>query len=329
MPKHDFSEAEIQALIALIELSEPIETPNNNFYTFFPKSLEQAQTYFRHFSVDISEVFHRLADKEYLHWQEDAWQLTTAGKEAARQLRIERPPIWYWYKDFYQSSEHSRAFSRYCREVFGRDLSQLGFSSMQQINRMLDLLHLDQASSLLDIGCGRGMIAEHISDTTGCSVMGIDYIPEAVLQASRRTEGKNERLQFLTADLDHLELGGRTFTAILSIDSIFFGQDLIATIEKLKGLLKPGGQMAIFCADDLKPALQQNALRYDVYDLSMENYQHLQKKRRIASKMRTEFEAEANLFIWENLMTESLDESIPFDPSNPYMKRFLYHVKMH
>ena len=90
MPNQDFSEAEIQALIALIELSEPIETPNNNFYTFFPKSLQQAQTYFRRFSVDLSEVFHRLADKGYLQWQEDAWQLTAIGKVTARQLRIER-----------------------------------------------------------------------------------------------------------------------------------------------------------------------------------------------------------------------------------------------
>jgi len=33
----NLAEAEIQLLIALIELEEPVETPNNNFYEFYPK----------------------------------------------------------------------------------------------------------------------------------------------------------------------------------------------------------------------------------------------------------------------------------------------------
>lgn len=36
----NLAKAEIQLLIALIEREEPIETPNNNFYEFSPKSLE-------------------------------------------------------------------------------------------------------------------------------------------------------------------------------------------------------------------------------------------------------------------------------------------------
>ena len=37
-PMPAFSEAEIQVLIVLIELAQPVETPNNNHYRFFPKS---------------------------------------------------------------------------------------------------------------------------------------------------------------------------------------------------------------------------------------------------------------------------------------------------
>ncbi len=43
---HTYTEPEIQLLIALIELSNPIETPNNNFYHFYPHSLEEAAAYF-------------------------------------------------------------------------------------------------------------------------------------------------------------------------------------------------------------------------------------------------------------------------------------------
>ncbi len=55
------SEAESQVLIVLIELADPIETANNNFYQFYPKSIEEAAAYFRGLRLDWSKLMESCA----------------------------------------------------------------------------------------------------------------------------------------------------------------------------------------------------------------------------------------------------------------------------
>ncbi|MCW4037510.1 MAG: class I SAM-dependent methyltransferase [Candidatus Bathyarchaeota archaeon] len=321
-----YREGEIQALIVLGELNDPIETPNNNFYSFYPKSIKQAQAYFRRFALDLTEVFDALVRRELAYKQGDAWLLTKRGQQAARQARRRRPPIWYWYKDFYIAIENSRAFSLYCERVYGKDLSQHGFSNVDELHWMLDLVKLDETIQLLDIGCGNGRISEYISDKTLARVMGIDYIPEAIAQAKRRTANKRDRLCFQVGNIDELDSVGKRFNVILSIDSIFFGQDLTATLANLKRLLKPDGEMVFFCGEDLSTPLRQNRLACTVYSRSREHHQHLQLKRRVATGLRKDFEAEGNRFIWENIMAESLDDANSYDSANCSRPRYLYRI---
>ena len=77
MDASKFSESEIQALIVLGELSDPIETPNNAHYSFYPKNMTQAQTYFRRFALDLTEAFDALLHRELAHKQDDSWQLAS------------------------------------------------------------------------------------------------------------------------------------------------------------------------------------------------------------------------------------------------------------
>ena len=322
-----YREDEIQALIAIAELTEPVETANNNFYKFFPKSMAEAQTYFRRFALDLSMAFVTLSKKGLLREENGKWLLTRKGKTVAGDIRRLRPPIWYWYRDFYIAIENSRAFSKYCRLVFSKDLGQQGFSDMYQIERMLEIIKPDETSHVLDIGCGNGKIAEHISDLTQASVTGVDYIAEAIDQALRRTEDKRNRLDFKVGNIEALDFEDESFDIILSIDSIFFGKDLKTTLAGLSRIVKPTGQMAIFCEEDLSSSLTENSLAYRVHDFSEERYAHMQLKHRVASGMHKAFEDEGNTFIWENLMTESIVGSEPYNPTVSSMKRYLYHVK--
>ena len=162
---------------------------------------------------------------------------------------------------------------------------------------------------------------------TGAVVTGIDYIPEAIAQAVQRTQPKASRLRFEVGNLESLAFGPESFDFILSIDSIFFGQDLTVTLAHLKTLLAPQGQMALFCGDDLAAPLQANDLTYMVYNFSREHYEHLQLKHHVAETLQTAFEQEGHRFIWENLMTESLASDSPYDPASGSSHRYLYHVK--
>ena len=321
-----YREDEIQALITLAELTEPVKTANNNFYKFFPKSMEEVQTYFRRFVLDLSMAFETLARKGLLHKENSKWFLTRTGKAIAGDIRRLRPPIWYWYKDFYIAIENSQAFSEYCRLVFGKDLGQHGFSDINQIHRMLEIVAPDEMSQVLDIGCGNGKTAEYISDLTQASVTGVDYIAEAIDQALKRAEGKRERLNFKVGNIEILDFEDESFDVILSIDSIFFGKDRKTTLVGLRKIIKPTGQMAIFCEEDLSPALEENDLAYRAYDFSEEHYAHMQLKHRVVSGMREAFEDEGNTFIWENLMTESIASQEPYNPDMPSVSRYLFHV---
>ena len=56
----NYREDEIQALIALVELEFPIDTPNNITYKTFPENIDQAQSYFRSFRTDLASAYKSL-----------------------------------------------------------------------------------------------------------------------------------------------------------------------------------------------------------------------------------------------------------------------------
>jgi SAM-dependent methyltransferase len=326
-----YREDEIQALITLAELNFPIDSPNNNSYKTFPKSMTEAQTYFRRFRVDLSVAFNSLHSRGFVSQQRETWGLTPIGKEVADQIRKVRPPIYYWYKDYYSVIDSSDAFSEYSRRVFGKNLGQHGFSDLTQIHMMLEIIQINASSSVLDIGCGNGKIAEYISDLTQASVTGIDYIPEAIEQAKKRTVSKRDRLHFRVGDIETPVYDNEFFDLILSIDSIYFNDPKIM-LTCWKRLLKPTGKMAIFYlsldGSDLSIPLKENSLSYDTYDLSKQNWAHQQLKHTVASEMREAFEAEGNLFVWKNLMMESIPNREAYDPTVSQMRRYLYIVNI-
>jgi len=318
-----YREDEIQALILLAELSDPVETPNNNHYTFYPQTVEQAQTYFRRFALPLDNAYASLAEKGLSQSVDGSWSLTDRGKHVANRVRALRPPIYYFYRDYYATIEHSAAFAEYAERVFGKDLGQHGFSDLSQLHHVLDLVELDRGSRVLDVGCGNGKIAEYISDRTGAHVTGIDYVPEAIEQAQRRTEHKRDRLRFEIGDIQTLRLE-QEFHLILSIDSIFFGQDLTSTISRLAGMLAPQGRLAVFFGGSLAPALEANGFTHLCQDIGRRHYDHMRRKHEIISQMRDAFEREGTRFVWENLFTESFDDQTTFDPTHEYMQRYLY-----
>jgi ubiquinone/menaquinone biosynthesis C-methylase UbiE len=326
MELESYREDEIQALIALIELSKPIETLNNNFYTFYPSSLKAAQTYFRDAAVDLTSAVKSLTHKGLICREKDTCLLTPEGKEAARAARSARPPIWYWYQEFYRAIQNSQAYSDYCQRVFGADLGQHGFSDMEQIELLSELLDIKAETSILDIGCGDGRIAEWLSDQTGAHVTGMDYIPLAIEGAQKRTAKKKDRLEFLVCHLDALEQLEDRFDLILSIDSIYFGKSIETTLQKMKNRMKPSGEMAVFCDEDLSDELDTLTLDHTQKDLSAAHHAHMQCKHKIAKSLEASFEAEGNRFIWENLMAESIDDPAPFDPVK-HPPRYLYIIR--
>ncbi|MBN1936224.1 MAG: class I SAM-dependent methyltransferase, partial [Anaerolineae bacterium] len=157
-----------------------------------------------------------------------------------------------WYESYYKAIPQSKAYSEFCRRVFGRDMGQHGFSDLTQIDRLIELAALGPADRALDLGCGNGQMAEYISDRTGAHLTGLDYIPTAIEQAQRRSAGKRDRLDFVVGDIGSLPFAPRSFDVLISIDTLYF-TDLDATVGQMKRLLKSGGHIAIFYGHGASP----------------------------------------------------------------------------
>ncbi len=343
----DYTEAEIQLLIALLELAQPIETPNNNHYHFYPKTLDAAATYFRGLREDWTPAYTSLAARGLLAGRGDGWTLTPAGMAAAATLRAARPPIFYWYQEYYAEAPHSPAYAKFCAALYGKALCQTGFSDMAQIDALVAATRLGPASRALDLGCGVGLITEYLSDVTGAHFAGLDYSPVAIAEAQRRTAAKADRLCFALGNLDDLPFPPHSFDTLISIDTLYMPNDLDATLAQMVELLTPGGQMAIFfgyalweaspdhpnpratltaAGTPLGAALARAGLRYTTQDFSAADHAHMQAKHRLGQAMRAEFAAEGRPWLAGYILAESDASDAPFDPATTSLCRYLYHV---
>ena len=340
-----YTEAETQLLIALIELDQPIETPNNNFYHFHPQSMEEAATYFKEMRVDWSEAYDSLAERGLLAPVGEGWALTPAGRQAAAELRRARPPIYYWYREYYTIAPRSAAYRRFCEELYGKYLCQANFSDMGQLTTLLGALALQPGERALDLGCGIGLIAEILANASGAAFTGIDYCPEAIAQALERTADRREQLDFVVQNLDTLDFPDGSFDALVSIDTLYMPNDLDATLRKMAALLRPGGRMGLFYStaiwdvgDDrsrlhpdctpLGAALRRVGLPFTTQDFSAATHRHLQRKHRIGLALRPAFEAEHRLELFDYILAESDASDAPFDPHTCAFTRYLYRVEL-
>jgi ubiquinone/menaquinone biosynthesis C-methylase UbiE len=233
--------------------------------------------------------------------------------------------MYDWYRRYYSAVPRSPAHALFCQRLYGRDLCQHGFADMQQVGLLLSVLHLATGSEVLELGCGTGGIAEYISDVTAAHVTGLDNVPEAIALAQERALPKAAGLRFVLGSMDHLEFPAATFDVIIAIDALYF-TDLNSTVGQMKAVLKSDGEMgilyshganpqvpiAVFPRETLPPdktplaqALQQHQLAYQTWDLTREDYQHAQRKKAIADELRPQFEAEGNLFLYENRLGEA------------------------
>ena len=143
-----------------------------------------------------------------------------------------------FYERYYRVTRVSPAYASFCERAFGRNYAQHGFSDMAQVDFLIEAAGLGPGDRVLEIGCGNGGIAEYISERTGALVTGIDFVPEAILQAEERTRGKEARLAYRVADIAALPFPPGSFDAIISIDTLYF-TEMDPTIAALKALLSP------------------------------------------------------------------------------------------
>lgn len=240
-----------------------------------------------------------------------------------------------FYARYYRALPQSPAYSEFCRQLYGMDLGQHGFSDMAQIDALLDAVQVGAGEAALDIGCGDGRIAEYVCDRTAACVTGLDLAPAAIEAALTRTHSKRDRLRFVAGDvaaLEHLFVPA-SFDVIIAVDSLYFA-DLTDTVRQMKELLAPGGRMGIFYSHGADPwhpietfprdtihpdagplarALVANGLHYRWWDFTAADYEHARRKKAIIESLRPGYVTEEDRFLCECRMGEAEGVMAAFD----------------
>lgn len=213
-----------------------------------------------------------------------------------------------WFEQYYATAMSSEAHAEFCRQVYGRNFGQHGMADTAQIDRMLDLLGAGPGDTILDLGCGYGLISQYIAERTGANVVGVDLSASAIAYADRLA-ASDDRLRFEVMDVRELRFPPGTFTHVVSIDTIYYAPSLRALLGRFREIGTADLRLGIvrtfpirsFTAETWSPDLTELATLlnemyggYEVVDLSREENEHWRKKVAVLDSLRERFAAEGN-----------------------------------
>lgn len=236
--------------------------------------------------------------------------------------------------------ERSTAYREMCRQLYGSDRFQFDMMTQVQLKKLLEVLNISKCQSILDIGCGTGSLTEYIADHTDANITGIDFSFEAIEFAQKRTRGKQNRISFQVMDMDEVDFPPNSFDTVLSIDTLYFVNDLYKLINAIRDSLQERGQMGILYSVKvsvgepkellypentvLAKALEKSGMQYETWDFTAEEMELWKKSITIANELKNQFIEEGNLALYEGLVSEATRE-LEFSDSDRRC-RYLYHA---
>lgn len=109
------------------------------------------------------------------------------------------------------------------------------------------MLHLDAASSVLDVAAGKGTSAFAVAERFGCRVVGIDLSVANVADANAGSEkrGLAERVTFTLGDAESLPFAPAIFDAILCECAFCTFPGKAKAAAEFARVLRPGGRVGM------------------------------------------------------------------------------------
>ncbi len=133
-------------------------------------------------------------------------------------------------------------------ETYGVDFGQTSWVTTEESTQIPGLLELTGNSAVLEIGCGSGVYALHLAQTTGCSITGLDINALGIHNANRLALHRSlPQAHFEVCDVSKpLPFADETFDAIFSNDVLCHIPGRPALLAEMHRVLKPGGSRMLF-----------------------------------------------------------------------------------
>ena len=112
------------------------------------------------------------------------------------------------------------------------------------VRRDAKSLHPFEGLSLLDIGCGGGLLSEPMSKM-GFKVTGVDPSEKNIGTARAHAAQSGAVVEYRVADAETLAQEGQSFDVVLNMEVVEHVADLRGYLESTAALVKPGGLMFV------------------------------------------------------------------------------------
>ncbi|DBB04821.1 hypothetical protein WJX82_009792 [Trebouxia sp. C0006] len=134
-------------------------------------------------------------------------------------------------------------------------------AQIDMIDESLRWAGIDQATEMVDVGCGIGGSSRHISKKFGCRAEGITLSPVQADRANSisQSQGLREQVNYQVADALYQPFRDGQFDLIWSMESGEHMPDKAQFIRELSRVCKPGGKILIvtWCHRNLQPGESQ------------------------------------------------------------------------
>lgn len=164
------------------------------------------------------------------------------------------------YDAVYDALPRSATFNRIWRDkayggTFPAEFAHIGFLTVGEARRMLQLLDVDSGDVLVDLACGAGGPGLWAAQHSGAQLIGIDPAPAGVAAAGERARRVrlSEWSRFTAGTFERTGLPSQAADAVMSVDAFQYAPDKHAAMAELLRILRPGGRLVLI-AFEVDPA---------------------------------------------------------------------------
>ena len=137
---------------------------------------------------------------------------------------------------------------RMSKEVWDSQYSSKYWDGLKQIGQLSRYSvivgycnYFQEGGTILDLGCGEGILQEKLCYNNYLYYVGVDYSAEAISKALNR---EDEKPRFVNADISDYS-PGRRFDFIIFNESLYYIEDPLRIVKRYMSLLEEGGLLIV------------------------------------------------------------------------------------
>ena len=177
---------------------------------------------------DIGDTLELLQNKGLLRRNNNHLTLTEAGLAAS--LQISKEKTKQEFSDYIFRASSSKAYLDYCTELYGYRMCLFNMMDQMQLDFLFNSISITKNDTILDLGCGNGCILNFLTQKYGCHGVGIDQLDALEIKKFSR------QIDYIAGNIDELEADRLSPNIIISVDSLYFSNDLNQLLKKLNAL---------------------------------------------------------------------------------------------